>query len=61
VVFNGLASIGTDAVSNLFREFLLKGITSHVPNGRTINHNAGLVPTEFLESAFFLCGTRFLI
>jgi hypothetical protein len=33
VVFNGLAGTGADAVSNLIREFLLKGITSHVPKG----------------------------
>lgn len=33
VLFNGLASTGADAVSNLVREFLLKGITSHVPRG----------------------------
>jgi hypothetical protein len=33
VAFNGLAGIGADAVSNLFREFVLKGITSHVPKG----------------------------
>ena len=32
-LFNGLASTGADAVSNLIREFLLKGITSHVPQG----------------------------
>ena len=31
VLLNGLASTGADAVSNLVREFLLKGITSHVP------------------------------
>jgi hypothetical protein len=31
VLFNGLAGTGADAVSNLVREFLLKGITSHVP------------------------------
>jgi Carboxypeptidase regulatory-like domain len=31
VLFNGLASTGADAVSNLIREFVLKGITSHVP------------------------------
>ena len=31
VLFNGLAGTGADAVSNLIREFLLKGITSHVP------------------------------
>ncbi len=31
VVFNGLADTAADAVSNLVREFLLKGITSHVP------------------------------
>lgn len=33
VLFNGLAGTGADAVSNLIREFLLKGITSHVPRG----------------------------
>ncbi len=33
VLFNGLAGTGADAVSNLVREFLLKGITSHVPPG----------------------------
>jgi hypothetical protein len=33
VLFNGLASTGADAVSNLIREFVLKGITSHVPRG----------------------------
>lgn len=32
VLFNGLAGTGADAVSNLIREFLLKGITSHVPH-----------------------------
>jgi hypothetical protein len=32
VLFNGLASTGADAVANLIREFLLKRITSHVPN-----------------------------
>lgn len=31
VVFNGLAGTGADAVANLIREFVLKGITSHVP------------------------------
>ncbi|GAC1666291.1 MAG: hypothetical protein NVS9B4_21980 [Candidatus Acidiferrum sp.] len=31
VVFNGLAGTGADAVGNLIREFVLKGITSHVP------------------------------
>ncbi len=30
VVFNGLAATGSDAVSNLIREFLLKRFTSHV-------------------------------
>jgi len=30
VLFNGLADIGADAVANLVREFVLKGITSHV-------------------------------
>lgn len=33
VVTNGLAGIGADAVGNLIREFVLKGITSHVPKG----------------------------
>jgi Carboxypeptidase regulatory-like domain len=33
VVFNGLADIGADAATNLIREFLLKGITTHVPKG----------------------------
>jgi hypothetical protein len=30
VLFNGLADIGADAAANLIREFVLKGITSHV-------------------------------
>lgn len=34
VFLNGLADTGADAVSNLFREFLLKQITSHVPKGK---------------------------
>ena len=33
VILNGLADTGADAVSNLFREFVLKQITSHVPKG----------------------------
>jgi hypothetical protein len=33
VIRNGLAGMGADVVSNLIREFLLKGITSHVPAG----------------------------
>ena len=33
VLFNGLAGTGANAVGNLIREFLLKGITSHVPQG----------------------------
>lgn len=33
VLLNGLGDTGADAVSNLIREFLLKRITSHVPNG----------------------------
>jgi hypothetical protein len=33
VIFNGLAGTGADAVSNLIREFVLKRITSHVPQG----------------------------
>lgn len=33
VVLNGLAGIGGDAAANLIREFLLKRLTSHVPNG----------------------------
>jgi hypothetical protein len=35
VVFNGLATTGANVVSNLIREFVLKGITSHVPKGAT--------------------------
>ncbi len=31
VLFTGLANTGADAAQNLIREFLLKGITSHVP------------------------------
>ncbi len=31
VLYNGLTDIGADAVANLIREFVLKGITSHVP------------------------------
>jgi len=33
VLLNGVAGIGADAVANLIREFVLKGITSHVPKG----------------------------
>jgi hypothetical protein len=33
VVRNGFAGMGAAVVSNLIREFLLKGITSHVPPG----------------------------
>jgi hypothetical protein len=33
VLFNGLADTAADAVANLLREFVLKGITSHVPPG----------------------------
>ena len=33
VLRNGLAGMGAAVVSNLIREFLLKGITSHVPPG----------------------------
>lgn len=33
VLLNGLAGTGADAVANLIREFLLKRITSHVPDG----------------------------
>lgn len=32
VLLNGLGDLGANAVSNLIREFLLKGITSHVPD-----------------------------
>ena len=31
VLFNGLADIGADAAANLVRQFVIKGITSHVP------------------------------
>jgi hypothetical protein len=34
VLWSGLAGIGADAVANLIREFVLKQITSHVPNGK---------------------------
>lgn len=33
VLLNGLATTAADAVGNLLREFVLKGITSHVPQG----------------------------
>ena len=33
VVFNGLADTAANAMSNLIREFVLKGITTHVPKG----------------------------
>lgn len=33
VLLNGLADIGANAVSNVIREFVLKRITSNVPNG----------------------------
>jgi hypothetical protein len=33
VLFNGLADTGADAAANLIREFLLKGITTHVTKG----------------------------
>ena len=33
VILNGLADIGANAVSNVIREFVLKRITSHVPDG----------------------------
>jgi carboxypeptidase family protein len=33
VLFNGLADIGANAASNLIREFVLKQLTSHVPEG----------------------------
>lgn len=33
VMLNGATGIGANAVSNLIREFLLKGLTSHVPKG----------------------------
>lgn len=33
VLLNGLAGTGADAAANLIREFLLKHITSHVPQG----------------------------
>ena len=33
VVTNGLADTAADAAANLIREFVLKGITSHVPPG----------------------------
>lgn len=33
VMINGATGVGANAVSNLIREFLLKGLTSHIPNG----------------------------
>jgi hypothetical protein len=33
VLLNGLANTGADAAANLIREFLLKGITTHVSKG----------------------------
>lgn len=33
VLYNGLADIGGDVVSDIIREFMLRGITSHVPKG----------------------------
>lgn len=33
VLVNGLEDTGADAVSNIFREFVLKKMTSHVPKG----------------------------
>jgi hypothetical protein len=33
VMLNGATGIGANAVSNLIREFLLKGLTSHIPKG----------------------------
>lgn len=33
VMLNGATGVGANAVSNLIREFLLKGFTSHVPKG----------------------------
>lgn len=32
-LLNGLAETGADAASNLIREFMLKGMTNHVPSG----------------------------
>jgi hypothetical protein len=34
VLWNGLAGIGANATANLIREFVLKQITSHVPEGK---------------------------
>ncbi len=33
VMLNGATGVGANAVSNLIREFVLKGLTSHVPKG----------------------------
>ena len=33
VMLNGATGVGANAVSNLVREFVLKGLTSHVPKG----------------------------
>jgi hypothetical protein len=34
VLWNGLAGMGANATANLIREFVLKQITSHVPEGK---------------------------
>lgn len=33
VYFNALTELGSEAVDNLIKEFLLKGVTSHIPKG----------------------------
>lgn len=38
VLLNGLADTGANAVSNLFREFVLKAITTHVPTSANGQH-----------------------
>ena len=47
VMLNGLASTGGDIVANIIREFVLKGITSHIP---TDAQPQSVLPDSFLRS-----------
>jgi len=49
ITSNLMADTGADAAANLIREFLLKGITTHVPQGANgqpikLNHRRGQSP-----------------
>ena len=50
VVFNGLAGIGGDSLSNLIREFILKRFTAHVARGRTAIYRGCAEEVLFKES-----------